>query len=58
MLVHLNEMESVSRRAMQIFARELDVAALVDRTISKFFIQVHTPVYPAQQFTMTESALA
>lgn len=65
MLVHLNTMESVSRCAMRMFARELDVAALaivgptaVDRTLSTFFIQVHTPAYPVQHFTTTGPALS
>jgi hypothetical protein len=65
MLVHLNTMKFVSRGAMRIFADELDIAALavvgpspVDRTLSKFFIQVHKPSYPIQHFTTTETALS
>lgn len=63
MLVHLNAMKSLSRCAMQTFARDLDVAALaimgpsaVDRTIAEFFIQVHTPDYPVRHFTEPREA--
>lgn len=58
MLVRLNAMKSLSRWAMQTFARDLDVAALaiigpsaVDRTLAEFFIRVHAPAYPARHFT-------
>lgn len=58
MFVRLNAMKSLSRCAMQAFARHLDVAALaivgpsaVDRTIAEFFIRVHAPDYPVRYFT-------
>lgn len=57
MFVRLNAMKSLSRCAMQIFARNLEVAALalvgpsaVDCAIAKFFVQVHSPDYPVQHF--------
>jgi hypothetical protein len=62
-LVHLNGMKSLSRCAMQILARELNVPAAalvgpsaVDRTITDFFIQVHAPVYPVGHFINSTSA--
>jgi hypothetical protein len=63
MLVQLNSMKSLSRCAMQTFARDLHVPAMalvgpsaVDRTLVDFFIQVHKPTYPVQHFTDPETA--
>ncbi|MHA7285945.1 DUF7793 family protein [Arthrobacter sp. MDT3-44] len=58
MLVRLNGMKSLSRCAMQTFARDLDVSAMallgpsaVDHAIAEFFIQVHRPDYLVRHFT-------
>ncbi|MHA7141899.1 DUF7793 family protein [Arthrobacter sp. Sr33] len=62
MLVHLNNMISLSRPALSAFATGLNVSALaivgptaVDRTISTFFMEVYEPPYPTQYF---ENAIA
>ena len=64
MLVHLNNMISLSRPALHAFATELQVSALaivgptaVDRAITAFFTQVHEPHYPTQYFEKTDAAV-
>ncbi|WP_196841370.1 DUF7793 family protein [Arthrobacter sp. CAN_A1] len=64
MLVHLNNMVSLSRPALQAFATELKVSALaivgltaVDRAITTFFTAVHEPNYPTQYFESSAAAV-
>ena len=64
MLVHLNNMVSLSRPALQAFATELKVSALavvgptaVDRAITTFFTGVHEPHYPTQYFEGSAAAV-
>jgi hypothetical protein len=63
MLVVLNEMVSLSRGALQHFARGLNISSLalvgtsvVDKTIAEYFIRVHQPAYPTQYFETVDQA--
>lgn len=65
MLVVLNEMVSLSRGALQIFSRGLNIAAMaligptaVDRLLVSYFTDVHEPPYPTRHFDTVEEAHA
>lgn len=65
MLVILNEMVSLSRGALQAFARHLDIAAMalvgpspVDELLVSYFTEVHAPPYPTRHFLTVEEAHA
>jgi hypothetical protein len=64
MLVELNEMVTLSSKALNHFAKELNIAALalvgpspVDRTIADHFTGVHNPPYPSHYFPHRNEAL-
>lgn len=64
MLVELNGMVTLTRNALQRFAKDLNIAAMaivgpsaVDKAIADFFREVHEPPYPTRYFENQESAL-
>ncbi|MHA7219239.1 DUF7793 family protein [Arthrobacter sp. MDT1-48-3] len=64
MLVELNEMVTLSSRALNHFAKELNIGALalvgpspVDKTIADHFTVVHNPPYPSRYFPHRNEAL-
>ncbi|WP_104181462.1 STAS/SEC14 domain-containing protein [Arthrobacter sp. B0490] len=65
MLVELNGMVCLSRGALILFARTLNIAAMaiigpsaVDRTLAAFFTEVHHPPYPTRHFDHRSEGLA
>ena len=63
MLVMLNDMVSLSRGALQIFAHRLNIAAMalvgrsaVDRLLVSYFAEVHNPPYPTRHFDTVDEA--
>lgn len=64
MLLELNGVLALTRKAQQRFAADLNIAALafvgptaVDRTLAAFFTEVHTPPFPSRYFTNPDHAL-
>lgn len=63
MLALNNDMVSLTREALDVFAERLGVCALAivgaegDRTIARYYKQLHAPPYPTRFFASTAAAL-